>query len=170
MLPQVREESAGAQQQLLLGGSRRSMGSQEDDGRGVGVVGILHRLGWAGMPPPATCHLNAALQVVRLLKAQKSFVAPGKDAHVAFNIFRDASGVRQCWLASDRVSGSCRVLVVVRDSCAISHLCACEEATQATGLAVFVRAHAPSHLYCAEGPARLVTIQGLCSLDPYLEC
>ncbi len=42
------------QQQLLLGGSRRSMGSQEDAAGGSVVSGFLHRLGWAGMLHVAT--------------------------------------------------------------------------------------------------------------------
>ena len=45
---QVQQESAGAQQ-LLLGGSRRSMGSQGPVGGGHDVAGFLHRLGWAGV-------------------------------------------------------------------------------------------------------------------------
>ena len=46
--PQVQQESAGAQQ-LLLGGSRRSMGTQGPSGGGHDVAGFLHSLGWAGV-------------------------------------------------------------------------------------------------------------------------
>ncbi|CAK0787343.1 hypothetical protein CVIRNUC_010562 [Coccomyxa viridis] len=44
----VQQESAGAQQ-LLLGGSRRSMGTQGPLGGGHDVAGFLHSLGWAGL-------------------------------------------------------------------------------------------------------------------------
>lgn len=44
---QVKEESAA--QQLVLGGSRRSMGSQGPLEGGHDFSGFLHRLGWAGV-------------------------------------------------------------------------------------------------------------------------